>query len=108
LGDNIFANPQTECQFAPGLGFNPRIPDAGGSVVVVNKATALKALEIIVEQGEGSKGKEWVDKGKGEKSHYERFKELRDRHHWETFPVKSNPRTNDYSDPRIRQVCYLI
>lgn len=58
-------------------------------VVVKDLDTALHAMDIIVDQGEGSVGVE--------DSHYRVFLELyRNRDMWECWPVEKNPHTSNY------------
>uniref|UniRef100_A0A8H8CET3 Iminophenyl-pyruvate dimer synthase domain-containing protein n=1 Tax=Psilocybe cubensis TaxID=181762 RepID=A0A8H8CET3_PSICU len=105
-------------QFAPGLGYQAKERDAGGSVVVTDLDTALEALSIIVAQGEGSPGP-YDDPDKLEKDHYDVFMDLRfGPAQWEVYPVVENPVTPDYFkiDRRIYQVsltfdaayCFLL
>ncbi|RUS35542.1 ferritin-like-domain-containing protein [Jimgerdemannia flammicorona] len=51
----LFANPRPKCQFAPEKHeYSPRVPDAGGLVVVEDVKSAIAALTTIVREGEGS------------------------------------------------------
>lgn len=50
--------------------------DSGDLIHVVDQKTALKALEIIVEQGEGHDKEQYDDKSKKELSHYSKFAQL--------------------------------
>jgi hypothetical protein len=96
-----------EKQFSPGLGYQPKVQDAGGSVVITNLASAKEAIKIIVEQGEGEEGSPFVDPLKQEHSHYDTFMSLRrGENTFETYPVREDPRTSDYADldPRLYQV----
>ena len=105
-GDHIF-DPQTAIyQFAPGLGYQANIRDAGGSIVVTDLHTALEALNLIVIQGEGSPGP-YDDPRKLEKDHYDVFLDLKNGDRtWDVYPVVENPVTSDYwkYDQRIYQV----
>jgi len=86
-------------QFAPGVGYQPTIRDAGGSVVVVDLPSALLATKIIVDQGEGNPGP-YDDLDKLEEDHYDKFRGLQAGKFgsWECYPVRWNPVTSDYLD----------
>ena len=105
-GGHLF-DPQTAVyQFAPGLGYQAKVRDAGGSIVVTDLPTALEALKTIVIQGEGSPGP-FDDPAKLEKDHYDVFLDLKNGvTTWDVYPVVENPVTSDYwrLDPRIYQV----
>ena len=102
-------------QFAPGLGYQARYRDAGGSVVVTDLETAKEAIQYIGDQGEGfDDGEEFADPEKLEKSHFYVFKDLYDQINsdptsWETYPVRKNPNTINYHDEdrKIYHVCQL-
>jgi Ferritin-like len=100
-------HPETAAyQFAPGLGYQPRVRDAGGSVVVTDIVTANRAIDIIVDQGEGNPGP-YDDPAKEEKDHYDVFRDLqRGTQTWDVYPVRTNPTTLGYwdDDKRIYQV----
>lgn len=66
-------------------------------VQVTDKESALKALDIIVEQGEGSSAEK--------EAHYQMFLELWKDVDWKCWPVPSSPTTEDYRDsPFLYQV----
>jgi hypothetical protein len=95
-------------QFAPGLGYQPQVRDAGGSVVVKDLATAQKAIDIIVDQGEGNPGP-YDDPDKLELDHFATFVNLQQGDQtWDLYPVRTNPTTYGYlkidRDPRIYNV----
>jgi Ferritin-like len=102
----LFHSDTIKYQFAPGLGYQPRVRDAGGSIVVKDLHSAIKAIDTIVIQGEGSPGP-YVDADKLEKDHYDIFLDLKEGDAtWNTYPVLENPVTSDYChlDKRIYQV----
>ncbi|MCG7546840.1 ferritin-like protein [Pseudoalteromonas sp. Of7M-16] len=88
----------------------------GGSVVeVTDKASAIRALELVIEQGEGL-SKEIFD-SEGEISHYYRFEQLKFGRYYQlgdepgkptgpkfdvdydkVYPIKSNPKLADLPD----------
>ena len=88
------------------MGYQPKIHDAGGSVVVTNLDSAKSAINIIVDQGEGNPGP-YDDPNKEEKDHYDVFKDLKyGSQKWTVYPVIKNPTTVGYwdMDKRIYQV----
>jgi hypothetical protein len=102
----LFHSDTIKYQSAPGLGYQPRVRDAGGSIVVKDLHSAIKAIDTIVIQGEGSPGP-YVDADKLEKDHYDIFLDLKEGDAtWNTYPVLENPVTSDYChlDKRIYQV----
>lgn len=103
---HLFSPGTAEYQFAPGLGYQPRKRDAGGSVIVTDLATALTALKIIVDQGEGNPGP-YVDPDHLEKDHYAIFEGLKARiKQWEDYHVIDDPTTSGYklTDDKIYRV----
>lgn len=94
-------------QFAPGLGYQAKNVEAGGSVTVTDLKTALLAIKTIVEQGEGEVPDD-IGMNHLEKDHYDIFSELRkeDDIKWDTHPLINEPATEDYYhlDKRIYQV----
>ena len=103
---HLFHKDTENYQFAPGVGYQPQVRDAGGSIVVKNLKTAIEAIDVIVIQGEGSPGP-FDDPDKLEKDHYDIFVDLKKGDAtWETYPVVENPVTSDYwsLDKRIYHV----
>jgi hypothetical protein len=99
-------------QFAPGLGYQAQVRDAGGSVIVTDLASAERAIEIIVDQGEGNKSP-WDDPDHLEKAHFTVFSELKDGDQkWEVYPTLTDPTTiaylDTYKDRRIYQVSVVF
>jgi len=116
--DDLFNTHTASYQFSPGLGYQARVRDAGGSIVVTDLKSALLAIDTIVIQGEGSPGP-FDDPDKVEKDHYDVFLDLMNGETaWDVYPVVENPVTSDYwkLDKRIYQVsltfdaayCYLL
>ena len=108
---DLFDPDTANYQFAPGLGYQARVRDAGGSIIVTDLKTAIEAINLIVIQGEGSPGP-YDDDDKLEKDHYDIFLDLKQGDStWETYPVVENPVTSDYwsLDTRIYHVsCFPI
>ncbi|MGQ0617258.1 MAG: ferritin-like domain-containing protein [Acidimicrobiia bacterium] len=105
-GPDLFANPQTDLQFAAGY-YNQ---DGGGQPVVVSDlVTALEAIDTIVVQGEGtSPGRLQVpldpaapQLGLDEQSHYARFKAIAEGIDGigAVWPVPDNPKATQYPAP---------
>ncbi|KAF9002772.1 ferritin-like-domain-containing protein [Cyathus striatus] len=98
----LFNADTAKYQFAPGLGYQAKVRDAGGSVIVTNLDTAREALNTIVIQGEGSPGPTkgpFDDPSKLEKDHYDIFLDLMTGPStWDVYPVRSNPTTVGYWD----------
>ena len=109
--DKTLFHPETAAfQFAPGLGYQPQVRDAGGSVVVTDLSSAQEAIDIIVDQGEGNPGP-FDDVDKLEKDHFATFIDLqRGEATWDVYPVRSNPHTIEYwnEDKQIYHVRLLI
>lgn len=105
--DKTLFHPETAAfQFAPGLGYQPHVRDAGGSVIVTDLSSAQEAIDIIVDQGEGNPGP-FDDLDKLEKDHFARFNDLkRGKATWDVYHVRSNPHTIEYwnEDKRIYHV----
>jgi len=111
-------------QLPPGLGYAPHSPDSGDIVIVKDFASANKAIDIIVTQGEGipSDGIEplqWADSAHFEKSHYKRFTillELVKDPNLVVWPVKKNIKRDDLPTSKLRTAvdlfnacyCYLL
>jgi hypothetical protein len=105
---NLFHQDTLKYQFAPGLGYQPQVRDAGGSIIVKDLKTAVDAIDVIVIQGEGSPGP-FDDLDKLEKDHYDVFLDLKEGDTtWETYRVVENPVTSDYwkVDERIYHVSF--
>ncbi|KAF8868017.1 ferritin-like-domain-containing protein [Gymnopilus junonius] len=115
---DLFQPDKAKYQFSPGLGYQARNRDTGGSIVVTDLESALNALTLIVVQGEGSPGP-YDDPDKLEHDHFDVFTDLKNGDaSWEVYPVVENPVTSDYwkYDKRIYQVsltfdavyCFLL
>jgi ferritin-like protein len=95
---------------------------AGGrSILVHDLASARKALEEIIEQGEGDMGAMYDDDG--DLAHYYRFEQIKHRRAYlqsdevgkptgppvevdydAVFPMVANPRGEEYTDPALKSV----
>lgn len=99
LNGKLFHPELAPYQFSPNVGYTPKIADTGDNVTVTDLNSALSAIKIIVDQGEGNPGP-YDDPGKLEKDHYDKFRDLKDLKlgPWDCYPVRSNPVTIDYRD----------
>jgi hypothetical protein len=106
---HLFRTASVNAQFPPGSIYNPQVDDAGGLVTVTDLTSALQALTIIVDQGEGKPGpgRPFDDDKKLEKDHYDIFLDLQQSAQtWEVLPVVTDPTTVGYlgEDPKIYAV----
>lgn len=82
-------------------------------ITVTNLTSALQALKIIVDQGEGKAGpgRPFDDDKKLEKDHYDIFLELQQGPTtWKVLPVVTDPTTVGYlgEDPRVYAVSPIV
>jgi hypothetical protein len=100
---DLFSNPQTGSQLSNPTFYQPVAmdeEDSGGLVLITDLDSAIKAIEIIVHQGEGMSDEKWADPDHRELTHYYKLAQISDG----TSPlgairnVGSNPRTEDYPD----------
>jgi hypothetical protein len=101
---DLFDKNSIPYQFAPGLGYVPRVRDAGGSILVDDLTTAEAAIKIIVDQGEGAQEGQFDDPSDEEKAHYYLFRELKydASKTWDTYNVRENPHTVDYQESNLQ------
>lgn len=118
---HLFKTASANAQFPPDSIYKPKVQDTGGLITVTNLTSALQALKIIVDQGEGKAGpgRPFDDDKKLEKDHYDIFLELQQGPTtWKVLPVVTDPTTVGYlgEDPRVYAVsltfdaayCYLL
>ncbi|KAH9955556.1 ferritin-like-domain-containing protein [Russula dissimulans] len=97
-------------QFAPGLGYQPKVRDSGSSIIVTDLKTAKTAIDIIVDQGEGLHGP-FDDRDLLERAHYFKFLDLQTGGQtWDVYPVVTDPTTDGYrkQDKRIYHVSLVF
>lgn len=100
--DKLFRKDAIPFQFAPGVGYQPRVKDAGGLVIVKDLASAINALQVIMDEGEGADGSAFAG---AEKAHFFVVQELvQDPLDWEVFPVMTNPTTEYYARKSTKQI----
>jgi hypothetical protein len=95
---NVFDDPQAHRQLADTSFYAPvkfDADDSGGLMLIDSRETAIQALEIIIDQGEGLKDHRWADPGHQELTHYYKFKQIADGVSpiGPVWPVMSNPTT---------------
>lgn len=99
----VFDNPQRNRQLANPSFYSPvkfDVEDSGGLVLVDSRESADRALDIIIEQGEGLVDHKWADPAHQELTHYHKFMQIADGSTpiGETWPVMSNPSTADFPE----------
>lgn len=102
--DDLFTDPQLECQLSDPAFYAPVEDDAedsGGLMEVRDLAGADAAIEVIVHQGEGLSDERWADPSHAELTHYYKLLQIRDGESpiGEVRPVPTDPRTADYPEP---------
>lgn len=95
LGDGIFTGDRA-------LQVPPPFPGIGGGGIVTNSASAIAAIHLIIDQGEGSdpKASPFVNGPGSELSHYYRFSEIAEGQ--VLIPDPSVPEGFSYSGARIQ------
>jgi len=102
-GGNLFANPQAERQLSDPSYYSPvkfDAEDSGGLMLVCDSSTADRALEIIIDQGEGLSDHRWADPSHQELTHFYKFELISNGSTpiGPVRPVRSNPKTADFPD----------
>ncbi len=115
LGDQLFEANDPARQLSEG--YFPEISDTGDLKIVTDLESALAAIQIIIEQGEGILGSHYDDVSKQELAHYYKFESIVEGEALlgDVWPVVKNPHTSDLSGP-IRDLsdlfngcyCYML
>ena len=115
LGDQLFAANDPARQLSEG--YFPEISDTGELKIVTDLESALAAIQIIIEQGEGILGSHYDDVSKQELAHYYKFERIVEGEAplGDVWPIVKNPHTSDLSGP-IRDLsdlfngcfCYML
>ncbi len=94
----VFADNDTRKQLTKA--YTPEISDTGDLSVVNDLDSAMSAMRIIIEQGEGIRGSHYDDDSKRELAHYFKFERIAEGEAplGEVWPVVKNPRTADYPE----------
>lgn len=100
----VFDNPQRHRQLADPSFYSPvkfDAEDSGGLMLIDSRETADRALEIIIDQGEGLSDHLWADPEHKELTHYHKFEQIADglTPIGETWPVMTNPTTAAFPEP---------
>jgi hypothetical protein len=102
-GGDLFVDNQADRQLSDPSFYAPvkfDAEDSGGLMLVSDRASADRALEIIVDQGEGLTDHRWADPAHQELTHYYKFEKIASGESpiGEVWPVRSNPTTEDFPD----------
>jgi rubrerythrin len=85
------------------------VEESGGLHPVSDVASACRAVETVIHQGEGLRAEHWADPDHHELTHYYKFKQIADGTTplGEVRPVLRNPTTADLTEP-LRPVAELF
>ncbi len=100
-GGDLFRNHQANRQLSDPSYYSPvkfDAEDSGGLMLIDDRASADRALEIIVDQGEGLSDQMWADPGHQELTHFYKFEQIASgvTPIGDVWPVMANPKTNDF------------
>jgi hypothetical protein len=109
---DLFDNHQPARQLSDPAFYGPvtyNAADAGGLMLIQDRASADEALEIIIHQGEGVSDQRWADPDHQELTHYYKYLKIADGASpiGPVWPVPDNPRTEDFPN-RLRKVSELF
>ena len=98
---DLFTNHQPARQLSDPAFYGPvtyNAADAGGLMLIKDRASADEALEIIIHQGEGVSDQRWADPDHQELTHYYKYLKIADGASpiGPVWPVPDNPRTEDF------------
>ena len=94
----VFAHNDTRKQLTKA--YTPEISDTGDLSLITDLDSAMLAMQIIIEQGEGIRGSHYDDASKRELAHYFKFERIAEGEAplGEVLPVVKNPKTADYPE----------
>jgi len=100
---NLFADCQADRQLSDASYYAPvkfDAEDSGGLMLVDDGSSADRALEIIIDQGEGLSDRKWADPSHQELTHFYKFEQIADGTSpiGSVWPVRTNPKTADFPD----------
>lgn len=109
---SLFSNVQPEAQMSDPSFYSPvqfDADDSGGLMMIDSLETAIKAIEVIIHQGEGLSDERWADPSHQELTHFHKLKRIMDipGELGAVHPVRRNPQTADYPE-EIRQISDLF
>ena len=92
----VFAENDTRRQLTKA--YTPEISDTGYLSLVTDLDSAMSAMQIIIEQGEGIRGSHYDDASNRKLAHYFQFERIAEGEAplGEVWPVVKNPKTADY------------
>ncbi len=95
----VFAGNDTRKQLTGA--YTPEISDPGDLNLVTDLDSAMLAMQIIIEQGEGIRGSHYDDTSKRELAHYFKFERIANGEAslGDAWPVIKNPKTANYPEP---------
>jgi len=101
---NLFADCQADRQLSDSSYYAPvkfDAEDSGGLMLVNDGSSADRALEIIVDQGEGLSDHRWADPSHQELTHFYKFEQIASGSSpiGPVWPVRTNPKTADFPAP---------
>ncbi len=87
----------------------PEISDTGELGPVTDLESAISAIQIIIEQGEGIRDSHYDDPTKRELAHYYKFERIADGDVplGDVWPVVKNPKSAEYSGP-LKDLSHLF
>jgi len=100
----LFASCQADRQLSDSSYYAPvkfDAEDSGGLMLVCDGASADRALEIIIDQGEGLSDHRWADPDHQELTHFYKFDQIASGTSpiGPVWPVRTNPKTADFPAP---------
>jgi hypothetical protein len=103
-GSNLFGDHQPARQLSDPSYYSPikfDAEDSGGLMLVNDRESADRALEIIIDQGEGLSDERWADPSHQELTHFYKFEQIASGVSpiGDAWPVRANPKTSDYPEP---------
>lgn len=109
---DLFAHPQATSQLSNASFYSPVEYDdesSGGLLLVNDVESAIRALEVIVHQGEGVSEDRWADPDHRELTHYHKLMKIRDGESplGTVIPLAVNPHTDRFPE-EIREAARLF
>lgn len=104
---DLFADCQPDRQLSDPSYYAPvkfDAEDSGGLMLIHDAASADRALDIIIEQGEGLSDHRWADASHQELTHFYKFEQIASGTSpiGPVWPVRANPKTADFPEAVAR------